>query len=180
MLYHVKEYKMSSNRVFKEKAKIFTRMKNVSITQSPKDMQWLSWGVTDRMPSNKLISTSIVFIISIAFTCTCLFGYCVIETFFIRLKIFAFSLKTLFEDNLYSFTWYNIWHCYIVKCFLNIKFCILFLCFEVRRILEVITISNFRPKRNKCFCQYKRIFCCQNEKCQVKDSKFFTNFFFTS
>ena len=39
MLYHVKEYKMSSNRVFKEKAKIFTRMKNVSITQSPKDMQ---------------------------------------------------------------------------------------------------------------------------------------------
>jgi hypothetical protein len=106
------------------------------------------------------------------------FGDCVIETFFIRVKIFAFSLKTLFEDILYSFTWYNIWHCYIVKCFLNIKFCILFLCFEVRRILEVITISNFRPKRNKCFCQYKRIFCCQNEKCQVKDSKFFTNFFF--
>ena len=99
---------------------------------------------------------------------------------FIRVKIFAFSLKSLFENILYSFKWYNIWHCYIVKYFLNIKFCILFLCFEVCRTEEVIIILNFSPKRNKCFCWYERIFFCQNEKCQVKDSKFFTNFFFTN
>jgi hypothetical protein len=53
----------------------------------------------------------------------------------------------------YAFKRIHLWHCFIVKCFfLNIEFCILFLCLDVHRKCNIsifTQMKNFKSAQNE-------------------------------